>query len=37
MAQNAVWHYETPIPAVAEINGYLAFDRENVDGIEDIS
>ncbi|MBY6082643.1 DUF427 domain-containing protein [Ruegeria arenilitoris] len=25
VTQNAVWSYEDPIPAVAEIKGYLAF------------
>jgi uncharacterized protein (DUF427 family) len=32
---NAVWTYEAPYPAVAEIRGRLAFDREGVDAIEE--
>lgn len=36
VAENAVWSYETPIPAVAEIKGYLSFDREKGAGIEDV-
>jgi uncharacterized protein (DUF427 family) len=31
---NAVWTYETPYPAVAEIAGYLAFYPGRVDKIE---
>src|ERR1700730_8092141 len=30
---NAVWTYETPFPAVAEIQGHLAFYPERVDAI----
>jgi uncharacterized protein (DUF427 family) len=30
---NAVWTYETPYAAVAEIQGYLAFYRDRVDSI----
>jgi len=30
---NAVWSYEEPYPAVAEIKGYLAFYRDRVDSI----
>ena len=30
---NAVWTYEAPLPAVAEIRGYLAFYPERVDAI----
>jgi uncharacterized protein (DUF427 family) len=33
-AENAVWSYETPFPAVAEIKGYLAFYPNRVDAIE---
>ncbi len=32
---NAVWTYEAPYPAVAEIRGYLAFYPERVDAIEE--
>jgi uncharacterized protein (DUF427 family) len=31
---NAVWSYETPYPAVAEIREYLAFYPDRVDSIE---
>src|SRR5262249_52163798 len=31
---NAVWTYEHPYPAVAEIEGYLAFYPDRVDSIE---
>jgi uncharacterized protein (DUF427 family) len=31
---NAVWTYEHPYPAVAEITGYLAFYPDRVDSIE---
>jgi uncharacterized protein (DUF427 family) len=31
---NAVWSYETPYPAVAEIQAYLAFYRDRVDFIQ---
>jgi uncharacterized protein (DUF427 family) len=34
-AENAVWTYEAPFPAVAEIAGYLAFYPNRVDGIEE--
>lgn len=33
-ADNAVWSYETPFPAVAEISGHLAFYPDRVDSIE---
>ncbi len=33
-AENAVWTYEAPFPAVAEIKGYLAFYPSKVDAIE---
>ena len=32
---NAAWTYESPISAVAQIAGYLAFYRNRVDGIEE--
>jgi uncharacterized protein (DUF427 family) len=31
---NAIWTYETPFPAVAEIAGHLAFYPQRVDSIE---
>ena len=31
--KNAVWTYETPYPAVAQINDYVAFYPDRVDGI----
>ena len=34
-AQNAVWTYEAPYEAVAEIKDHLAFYRDRVDGIEE--
>jgi uncharacterized protein (DUF427 family) len=34
-ARNAVWTYETPYEAVAEIKDHLAFYRDRVDGIEE--
>lgn len=34
-AENAVWSYEQPFPAVAEIKDYLAFYPNRVDGIEE--
>jgi len=33
-AENAVWSYETPFPAMAEIAGHLAFYPDRVDAIE---
>ena len=33
-ADNAVWSYETPFPAVAEIKDHLAFYPNKVDAIE---
>lgn len=33
-AENAVWCYERPHPAVAEIAGHLAFYRSKIDSIE---
>ena len=34
-AENAVWSYEQPFPAVAEIKEYLAFYPNRVDKIEE--
>jgi uncharacterized protein (DUF427 family) len=34
-AENAVWTYEAPYPAVAEIAGHLAFYPNRVDSIEE--
>jgi uncharacterized protein (DUF427 family) len=34
VAQDAVWCYENPFPAVAEIAGYLAFYPDRVDSID---
>jgi len=34
-ADNAVWSYEKPFPAMAEIAGYLAFYPNRVDAIEE--
>jgi uncharacterized protein (DUF427 family) len=34
-AENAVWSYEHPFPAMAEIAGYLAFYPDRVDTIEE--
>ncbi len=34
-AENAVWSYEQPFPAVAEIKEYLAFYPSRVDAIEE--
>ena len=33
-SDNAIWTYEAPYPAVAEIAGYLAFYPQRVDKIE---
>ncbi len=35
-AENAVWSYEQPYPAIAEIAGHLAFYPNRVDKIEEI-
>ena len=35
-AENAIWSYEQPYPAVAEIGGYLCFYRNRVDAIEEV-
>lgn len=34
-AANAVWSYEEPFPAVADIKDHLAFYPDRVDGIEE--
>lgn len=34
--ENAVWSYETPLPSVSAIAGYVAFYGSRVDGIEEI-
>jgi uncharacterized protein (DUF427 family) len=34
-ADNAVWSYEQPFPAMAEIKDYIAFYPDRVDGIEE--
>jgi uncharacterized protein (DUF427 family) len=34
-AENAVWSYEQPFPAMAEIEGHLAFYHNRVDKIEE--
>jgi uncharacterized protein (DUF427 family) len=35
-AENAVWTYENPFPAVAAIKGHLAFYPNRVDAIEEV-
>jgi uncharacterized protein (DUF427 family) len=35
-AENAVWSYEAPFPAMAEIKGYLAFYPNRIDKIEEL-
>ena len=35
-AENAVWTYESPLPAVAEIKEHLAFYKEKIDAIEEV-
>ena len=34
-SENAVWTYEAPYPAMAEITGYIAFYPSRVDRIEE--
>ena len=34
-SENAVWSYESPYPAMAEITGHLAFYPDRVDAIEE--
>ncbi len=36
-AKDAVWSYETPFPAMAEIAGHLAFYPNRVDAIEEVA
>lgn len=36
IAENAVWSYEQPYPAMAEIRNYLAFYPNRVDAIDEI-
>ena len=36
VARNAVWSYEHPIAAVAQIAGHIAFYPEKVDAIEEL-
>jgi len=36
-AENVAWTYESPIPAVAQIKDYLAFYKEKMDAIEELS
>jgi len=35
-AENAVWTYESPIPAVAEIKDHFAFYKEKVDAVDEL-
>ncbi|MFZ4411214.1 MAG: DUF427 domain-containing protein [Paracraurococcus sp.] len=35
-AENAIWSYESPFPAMADIAGYLAFYSTRVDRIEEV-
>jgi uncharacterized protein (DUF427 family) len=35
-AENAIWSYEQPFPAMAQIEGYLAFYPDRVDRIEEL-
>ena len=35
-AENAVWSYESPFPAMAAIKGHLAFYPDRVDAIEEV-
>jgi uncharacterized protein (DUF427 family) len=35
VVENGVWSYETPLPAMAPIAGYLAFYQDRVDPIEE--
>jgi uncharacterized protein (DUF427 family) len=36
VAENAIWTYERPYPAMAEIKNYLAFYPNRVDAIEEL-
>jgi uncharacterized protein (DUF427 family) len=35
-AENAVWSYEAPLPAVADIKDHVAFYPEKMDAIEEL-
>jgi uncharacterized protein (DUF427 family) len=35
-AENAIWSYEAPFPAMAQIAGHLAFYPDRVDRIEEV-
>ena len=35
-AENAIWSYETPFPAMQQIAGHLAFYPDRVDRIEEV-
>ena len=37
VVENAAWSYETPFDSVARIAGYVAFDPEKVDAIEEFT
>ena len=37
VSENAIWSYEQPFPAMAEIAGYLAFYPDRVDAIEAVT
>lgn len=37
VAENAIWTYEQPFEAVSPITGHLAFYRNRVDALEEIS
>jgi uncharacterized protein (DUF427 family) len=34
--ENAVWSYDSPLPAVADIKGYVAFYPNKMDAIEEL-
>jgi uncharacterized protein (DUF427 family) len=36
-AKNLAWTYEDPLPDVADIKGYFAFDPRKVDAIEELN
>jgi uncharacterized protein (DUF427 family) len=36
-SENAVWTYDTPFPAMAQIKEYLAFYPDRVDAIEEVA
>lgn len=33
LAENAIWTYENPEPVIAQLQGYIAFQRDRVDSI----